>query len=131
MIRPLKNANQLKGKAVLLAEDNTINAMVAMKLLSNWEMITDHAKNGKEAVEKAKLQAYDFILMDIHMPEMDGFEATKNIRKLDNPNTGTPILALTADITAENQEEYFGYFNGFLRKPMETEKLYEILVNLL
>jgi CheY-like chemotaxis protein len=105
-----------------------INAMVAMKLLSKWEMTTDHAKNGKEAVEQASKVAYDFILMDIHMPEMDGFEATKHIRKMKNPNMNTPIFALTADITAEQREEYVPYFNGFLRKPIEIEKLYQALI---
>lgn len=123
--------DRLVNRTVLLAEDNMINAMVARKLLSNWGIATEHAKNGVEAVEKSKLQAYDFILMDIHMPEMNGFDATKNIREMGNPNSFTPIFALTADITAEHQDEYAGYFNGFLRKPIEIEKLYNSLVNAL
>lgn len=123
--------DKLKGKTVLLAEDNLINAMVARKLLSNWGIATEHAKNGVEAVEKSLLRRYDFVLMDIHMPEMNGFDATKNIRDIGNPNSFTPVFALTADITAEHQDEYVGYFNGFLRKPIETEKLYNALVNVL
>ncbi|QKJ29729.1 tetratricopeptide repeat protein [Mucilaginibacter mali] len=123
--------DKLTNRSVLLAEDNMINAMVARKLLSNWGIATEHAKNGIEAVEKSKLRAYDFILMDIHMPEMNGFDATKNIREMGNPNSFTPIFALTADITAEHQDEYAGYFNGFLRKPIEIEKLYNSLVNAL
>jgi signal transduction histidine kinase/CheY-like chemotaxis protein len=123
--------DKLTNKTALLAEDNLINAMVARKLLSNWGVATVHAKDGVEAVEKSKLKAYDFILMDIHMPEMNGFDATKNIREIGNPNSFTPIFALTADITAEHQEEYSGYFNGFLRKPIEIEKLYNALVNTL
>lgn len=121
--------DQLTNRTVLLAEDNLINAMVARKLLSNWGISAEHAKNGIEAVEKSKLRAYDFILMDIHMPEMNGFDATKNIREMSNPNSFTPIFALTADITAEHQEEYTGFFNGFLRKPIEIDKLYNALVN--
>jgi signal transduction histidine kinase/CheY-like chemotaxis protein len=121
--------NKLTNKIALLAEDNLINAMVARKLLGNWGVIAEHAKNGIEAVEKSKLRAYDFILMDIHMPEMNGFDATKNIREINNPNSVTPIFALTADITAEHQDEYASYFNGFLRKPIEIEKLYNALVN--
>ena len=117
----------LRNKTVLLAEDNLINAMVAIKLLKNWELITDHAKNGLEAIEKAKAKKYDFILMDIHMPEMDGFEAAQIIRTHENLNQSIPIFALTADITAKLQEEYIGYFNGFLTKPIEVDKLYEAL----
>jgi hypothetical protein len=67
--------------------------------------------------------------MDIHMPEMNGFEATTHIRHQENPNHETPIFALTADITAENQFHGSGYFNGFLRKPIEIEKLFQTLVN--
>ncbi|MXV17331.1 tetratricopeptide repeat protein [Hufsiella ginkgonis] len=123
----VKRSEQLKDKTVLLAEDNMINAMVARRLLSNWGITTEHAKNGLEAVEKSKQKVFDFILMDIHMPEMNGFHATENIRKYENLNTRTPIFALTADITAEHQEEYISYFDGFLRKPIEIDKLFEAL----
>jgi hypothetical protein len=108
-----------------------INAMLISKLLANWEMTTVHARNGIEAVEKSKTQAFDFILMDIHMPEMDGFEATKHIRDEVARHSETPIFAITADITAEYIDEYAPYFNGFLRKPIEIDKLYEALVNAL
>lgn len=118
---------QLKNKTVLLAEDNMINAMVATKLLSNWGITTSHAKNGLEAVELAKEITFDYILMDIHMPEMNGFDAAYQIRNHQNPNTKTPIFALTADITAELEKEYTGYFNDFLRKPIEINKLYAAL----
>ncbi|MBK0380339.1 ATP-binding protein [Mucilaginibacter segetis] len=117
----------LKGKKILLAEDNLINAMVARKLLSNWGVLSDHVVNGIEAVEKAKLNLYDFILMDIHMPEMNGYDATAQIRLTDNLNKKTPIFALTADITAEGNDEYRSYFNGFLLKPIEIDKLYAAL----
>jgi signal transduction histidine kinase/ActR/RegA family two-component response regulator len=113
----------LEGKKVLLAEDNTINAMVAMKLLSGWGMSTVHVKNGMEAIERSKAEVFDYILMDIHMPEMDGFTAAKQIRKLRNPNRNTPVFALTADITANHKEQYSGFFNGFLRKPIEINIL--------
>lgn len=126
-IAPVKTADQLKNKTALLAEDNMINAMVASKLLSNWGVTTVHAKNGLEAVEKSNQKTFDFILMDIHMPEMNGFDATKTIREQKNLNCDTPIFALTADITADHQEEYTHYFNGFLRKPIEIDKLYEAL----
>lgn len=123
-----KLSGGLKGKTVLLAEDNLINAMVARKLLANWGVISEHAVNGAEAVAKSKNTVFDFILMDIHMPEMNGFDATVNIRDDKNPNAQTPVFALTADITAESNTDYKGYFNGFLRKPIEIERLYDALM---
>lgn len=122
------NAEGLKGKTVLLAEDNMINAMVARKLLSNWGIVSEHAVNGLQAVEMARIKAFDFILMDIHMPEMNGFDATEQIRLAVNPNSTTPVFALTADITAESNEDYKSYFNGFLRKPIEIDRLYAALL---
>ncbi|MBW4891256.1 tetratricopeptide repeat protein [Mucilaginibacter sp. HMF5004] len=124
---PTKRSDELKNKTILLAEDNMINAMVARKLLSNWGIISEHAKDGLEAVKKANEKEFDFILMDIHMPEMNGYDATSSIRNSVNPNQNTPIFALTADITAEHEEEYTTSFNGFLRKPIEIDKLYEAL----
>lgn len=124
----LMRDDQLRDKTVLLAEDNMINALVAMKLLSNWKMRAEHATNGVQAVEKAREKDYDYILMDIHMPEMDGFEATRSIRNQKGYNANAPIFALTADITAEHKEEYKGYFSGFLTKPIEINKLYEALL---
>ena len=118
----------LKGKTLLLAEDNMINAMVARKLLANWGIESEHAVNGMEAVEKAQLKTVDFILMDIHMPGMNGFDATELIRHNSNPNTATPVFALTADITAESNEDYKNYFTGFLRKPIEIDRLYMALL---
>ncbi len=124
-----KYTDNLQGKNLLLAEDNVINAMVISKLLSNWKIKVTLAKNGLEALEKSKSGSFDFILMDIHMPEMDGFQATKAIiTDTSNPNCKTPIFALTADVTAEYQKEYHSYFNGFLRKPVELDKLYDALV---
>ncbi|MES2827616.1 MAG: ATP-binding protein [Bacteroidota bacterium] len=121
--------DQLKNKTVLLVEDNPINAMVAKRLLNNWGIITETAVNGVFGIEKANQKVFDFILMDIHMPEMNGLDATAHIRNNENPNRYTPIFALTADITAENQIEYSHYFNGFLRKPIEIDKLYAALTH--
>lgn len=122
------NASQLKGKIVLLAEDDLINTMVAKKLLANWGIIVEHAKNGLEAIEKAEHKKFDFILMDLHMPEMNGLEAASHIRKFNNPNQVTPIYALTADITSDNVKEYTTLFNGYLWKPIEIDKLYDTLL---
>ncbi|OKS85848.1 ATP-binding protein [Mucilaginibacter polytrichastri] len=124
---PVKNFYDLNNCNILLAEDNMINALVARKLLSKWGITAEHAKNGIEAIAMSQSKTYDFILMDIHMPEMNGFDATAHIRNNDNPNLNTPIFALTADITAEHQAEYINYFSGFLRKPIEIDKLHAAL----
>ncbi len=118
---------KLKRLAVLLAEDNAINTMVATRLLGKWGIAADCAKNGLEAVEKAASQKYDIILMDIHMPEMNGYDATKHIRQPGSMNQHTTIYALTADIMASSQTAYDGFFNGFLLKPIETRQLYHAL----
>lgn len=117
-------SEKLIGKKALLAEDNMINAYIAIKLLSKWGIKTEHVVNGLEALEKTKDCKYDFILMDIHMPEMDGFEATKKIRTSDNINKNTPIYGLTADISAKDNIIYNDYFTKFLLKPFEIEKLH-------
>lgn len=117
----------MKGLSVLVADDNEINAFVIGKLLGRWGIITDHALNGKEAIEKAKYKLFDLILMDIHMPGMNGFDTAASIRKNENLNKATPIFALTADVTAAYQAEYASYFNGFLSKPLEEGKLFEAL----
>lgn len=122
-----KDEGQLKNLNVLLAEDNKINMLVAKKILSKWGIEPDWAKNGAEAVEKATTKKYDIIFMDIHMPEKNGYDATIEIRNENNINYKTIIYALTADITANMQLEYSKYFNGFLRKPIEVEKLYEAI----
>lgn len=115
--------SEIKGIKVLLVEDNAINAMIAKKLLSKWEIITDHAINGLIATEKSQTTKYDYILMDIHMPVLDGYQAAKNIRTLENLNKETPIFGLTADIAAKDNNDYNIYFNDFLLKPLEIEKL--------
>jgi signal transduction histidine kinase len=122
-----KNEQQLKNLSVLVAEDNKVNMLVAKKLLSRWGIEADWAKDGIEAVEKTTAKKYDIILMDIHMPEKNGYDATIDIRQEGNMNKNARIYALTADITANNQIEYGKYFNGFLRKPIEVEKLYDVL----
>lgn len=124
---PIKPSEVLEGFSILLAEDNRINAMVLGKLLQNWGVAYDHAEDGSKVVEMANSRHYNCILMDIHMPELDGFEATKIIKDGGGMNKDTPIYALTADVTAEQRTDYQNFFDGFLLKPIEKEKLYEAL----
>jgi signal transduction histidine kinase/CheY-like chemotaxis protein len=122
-----KENEQLNELSVLLAEDNKINMLVANKLLSRWGVKPDCAINGIEALEKAASKKYDIILMDIHMPELNGYDATKQLRESDGINKHTTVFAFTADIVANVQKEYVDYFDGFLRKPIEIDELYRAL----
>jgi signal transduction histidine kinase len=117
----------LNNKQALIVEDTPINAFLLKKVLSKWGMRTDHVLNGKLALETVQSKKYDLILMDIHMPEMNGFEATKCIRENRNINTNTPIFAVTADVMTKNDKENFHFFNGLILKPLEIEKLYSVL----
>lgn len=120
---------RLEGKTAILAEDNEINAIVMRELLKRWGVHMKRAKNGLEAITIAQEELVDFILMDIHMPEMNGFDATLTIRTTDNPNKLTPIFALTADVTSTNDQDYGDYFNGFLWKPIQIERLFDALLH--
>ena len=116
----------LKGKKILLCEDNELNILIAKKILGNWEMDVDIAQNGKIGVEMAKSNSYFVILMDIRMPVMDGLEASKEIRKFDQ---FTPILALSANAYQEDvQKSLKAGMNGHLAKPIETDILFQSLI---
>lgn len=112
----------LAGHKVLLVEDNAVNVIIAQKFLSKWELDVDHVENGKEAISKFKTTHYDLILMDLQMPVMDGYEASKAIRSLDKE---IPIIALTASVMQEIQDkvENIG-MNAFVSKPLNPNELY-------
>ncbi|WP_060523031.1 ATP-binding protein [Nonlabens sp. MIC269] len=112
----------LKGKKVLIVEDNKINQMITKKILEQKEFICDVANNGEEAVAMARANEYDLILMDIHMPVMDGKRATVEIRKF---NSKTPLLALTA-VTLENaQDELIEIgFDDIIPKPFKMDEFF-------
>jgi CheY-like chemotaxis protein len=116
----------LKGIRILLVEDNPFNQMVAVDTLIDLigELTIDVAENGKIAVEKAKENEYDIVLMDIQMPEMDGFEATRTIRSLASPRNLTPIMAMTANVTSEELAKCFeSGMNEYISKPFDTQDL--------
>lgn len=119
------------GRSVLLVDDNAINQEIAKALLENVNLEVGLADNGTEAVEKVKNEAqkYDCILMDIQMPVMDGYEATRNIRKLDSEYAQTvPIVAMTANVFAEDKQKALDAgMNGHVAKPIDIKELYSTL----
>lgn len=117
-------SGDLSHLRLLLVEDVEINRKILMQFLLNWwQLVPDEAVNGKEAVDKARNSQYDLILMDIRMPEMDGYEATSLIRNLPQYKE-TPILALTADKKQEaKQAQQATQFSDILTKPFEPGDL--------
>jgi signal transduction histidine kinase/CheY-like chemotaxis protein len=116
----------LKGKRLLLVEDFLINQIVVAEFLSKWEIELDIADNGIQALEKTKYQEYDIILMDLQMPEMDGYQTTRIIRSQENPKyANIPIIAMTASPESEIQEQVFeAGMNDFITKPFDPDDLF-------
>ena len=124
------------GKRLLLAEDNELNREIAMEILNEYGFITDTAENGAEAVKKLRASqpgAYDLVLMDIQMPVMDGYEATRRIRALPDPKlAGIPILAMTANAFDEDRRAAADCgMDGFLSKPINIEEVLQALQKVL
>lgn len=119
----------LKGKNVLIVEDNRINQVYLSGLLKKWKAEYDIANNGVEALELIKKNQYDLVLMDIRMPEMDGYETTQNIRSnTDNPNQNVPIVALTASALVDEREKAIVVgMNDHIPKPFSPEQLEKTL----
>lgn len=124
------------GKKILLVEDNALNLEIAEEILQEVGFAVDTANDGDIVVEKlkdAKEGQYDLVLMDVQMPRLDGYTATKEIRTLDNPFAANiPIIAMTANAFEEDKRKSFeAGMNGHLSKPIEIPKLMEILASIL
>ena len=129
----LPKANpDFRGKCILLVEDNELNSEIAVEILNGYGFVVDTAENGAEAVEKVKNSAsgnYDLVLMDVQMPVMNGYEATKEIRALADPAlAGITILAMTANAFDEDRKKALECgMDGFLSKPIVIEELIAML----
>lgn len=110
---------------ILIVDDNHVNREVVASLLKSHQLKYDMARNGLEAVEHVKQHHYDLVLMDLHMPVMDGYEATRQIRSF---NKKTPVIALTATALDEDRTRAFeAGMNAFLTKPIEPKQFYNQL----
>jgi CheY-like chemotaxis protein len=116
----------LEGKRILVAEDNKINFFVANKFLVGWGIHVTHAENGQLALDILEKEEFDLILMDLHMPVMDGIEATRIIRKSENPKIkDIPIVALTAAIMSESHDKIEDLkINDYVLKPFKPHDLF-------
>ncbi|MBP9126462.1 MAG: response regulator [Saprospiraceae bacterium] len=127
-------ADTIKGIRILLVEDNAFNVVVAQEELEDAieGVQVEVAENGLIAVEKLKSSAFDVILMDIQMPVMNGFEATKVIRALDSEKAQIPIIAMTANVLKEEVDLcYQAGMNDFIGKPFDTNELLNKIFNLI
>ena len=117
-----------EGISVLLAEDNAVNQRVVTRILERLGCTVDLAATGREAVAAARSRTYDLVLMDQHMPDMDGIEATQEIRRSEAAGVRTPIVALTASILQEDRERCLAAgMDDFLAKPVGSKDLRTLL----
>jgi len=118
----------LKGVKILLVEDDYMNQYVLSRIIEKWHAYLDIAQNGREAIQKLEKNRYDLVLLDLHMPEMNGYETSIKVR---DPRSNVldhniPILALTADVTSETRQKVKEVgMNDFITKPCEQEVMYE------
>jgi len=123
---PVATFSSLAGFRILLVEDNEINTIVATKFMQKWDLDIDYAVDGAEALEKVKKGKYDLVLMDLQMPKMDGYTASRAIRDIPGERfRDMPIIALTASVLAEiNQGVLDAGMNEYISKPFKPMELY-------
>ena len=111
---------------ILVAEDNVVNQKVAVRILERLGLRPDVAANGREAVDLCTLLPYDLIFMDCHMPDMDGYAATREIRRLQGAITRVPIVAMTAEAMEGCREHCLSAgMDDYIAKPIRMEDIVE------
>ncbi len=127
------SADVLSGKRILLVEDVPLNRFLVEEMTRDWGIVLDMAVDGAEGVQCVKHRPYDLVLMDIQMPVMDGVEATKAIRSLDDPSrSAVPIVALSANAFESDRRKYLeAGMNDALSKPFDSSSLHRVIVDLL
>ena len=124
----LREARTAESRRILLAEDNHVNQILAVRLLERRGHEVVVANNGREAVERVSKEHFDVVLMDVQMPEMDGFEATAAIRRLEQNGAHLPIIAMTARAMKGDQERCLeAGMDSYISKPIHAEQLYRLL----
>ncbi len=139
--KPKEKAAFIKEKAlepfenvsILVAEDNLVNQFMLSKMLKDWDIEVEMVDNGYKAIEKLQINHYDLILMDTHMPEMNGYQAAKAIRStFDEPKRDVPIISLSAaSFDYEQEEALLSGMNDVLSKPFQPRELYRKIQRLL
>lgn len=120
---------RFEDKTILVAEDNSINMMIAVKMLSNVGAQILQAKDGVEAYEMAMKRKIDLIFMDVNMPNMDGFQATRKIREMEKNGEHVPIIAVTANAMRGDREECLAAgMDDYISKPFKMEEIYRVLM---
>lgn len=121
--RSVKNLAPLSGMRILVAEDNPVNMIITTRFLEKWGIIITQAKDGKEALELFSKQRFDLLLVDLEMPETDGFGVVDAVRKT---NSRVPVIAFTAAVFSDMKEKLHQHgFDGFLQKPFKPEDLHQ------
>lgn len=125
----LNEQKKLHGKRVLAVEDNEVNQMLIRKFLQNWKMEVTLASNGLDALERTKEESFDLILMDLQMPVMDGYTATRNIREVSPYYSDIPIIAVTASMESEIKERcHEAGMDAILLKPYSPDSLRQAML---
>ena len=126
--QPSEDPPDLASMRVLVAEDNPVNRLIALKMLANMGIRAEAVENGLQALEVARTRDLDLVLMDCHMPEMDGFEATRAIRAIPGERGRVAIVAVTAKALHGDREACLSSgMDGYLAKPVTRDEMFRAL----
>lgn len=128
----LHHSGSFKGKRILLVDDHPLNRRVARLFLDPEDFVVTEAEDGMQALARLSEQEFDLVLLDVHMPVLDGIETLKRIRASQEPWKNVPVIALTADAMSGDRERYLAHgMNGYLSKPIEQRDLMSEMTRLL